>query len=164
MTKTHTLQYISNKQFHSIISVPNGVYALGKVQIPAIPSVRSFSSETLLDDGSLASFQGRALSASSLRLSPQAIENVGVVLACMSEVSQHFRSSETQVSCDNSLARQSVTLVLVCLFLSFFFPHLPPPPSCPLFFFFFLLRQSVTLPSLICNCSLHDFSSHLSSI
>ena len=120
MTKTHTLQYISNKQFHSIISVPNGVYALGKVQIPAIPSVRSFSSETLLDDGSLASFQGRALSASSLRLSPQAIENVGVVLACMSEVSQHFRSSETQVSCDNSLARQSVTLVLVCLFLSFF--------------------------------------------
>ena len=32
MTKT-TLKYISNKQFHSIISVPNGIYALGKVQM-----------------------------------------------------------------------------------------------------------------------------------
>ena len=73
---------------------------------------RNSSNVHLIDDGSLSSFQGRSSSASSFHASLfQAIDGVlSLVLypQVLSQVPQHFRSSETQATYEGCFARQSI--------------------------------------------------------
>ena len=77
---------------------------------------RNSSNVHLIDDGSLSSFQGRSSSASSFHASLfQAIDGVlSLVLypQVLSQVPQHFRSSETQATYDGCFSRQPICLVV----------------------------------------------------
>ena len=69
------------------------------------------SNVRLTDDGFLSSFQRRSSSASSLSVSLfQAIDGVMSLTLCpqaVSQAPQHFRSSETQATCDGCYAEYS---------------------------------------------------------
>ena len=109
---------------HCISSVQDGISALGKSYMRSIPSLRSFPSVTFetvpmfvwLTMASLSSFQGRSSSASSVHASLlQAIDGVlSLVLwpQVVSQVSQHFRSSEKQATCEGCIFRQYICLVI----------------------------------------------------
>ena len=68
------------------------------------------------DDGPLSTFQGRSSVTSFLHASLlQAIDGVVLLALCQHAVShafQHFRSSETQATCDSCFARQCICSVL----------------------------------------------------
>ena len=70
----------------------------------------------LIDDGPHSSFQGRSSSASSFHASLfQAIDGVMSLALCpqvMSQVGQHFRSSEKQITYKGCFSRQSICLVI----------------------------------------------------
>ena len=87
--------------------------------ICARPCFRSFPNIVcLIDGGPLSSFQGRSFSISSFHTSLlQAVGGVMSLALCLqvvSQVSQHFRSSEKQATCEGFFARQSS-----CLFIYF---------------------------------------------
>ena len=69
----------------------------------------------LIDYGPLSSFQGRSFSASSFHASLlQVIDGVMSLALCpqvVSQAPQHFRSSETQATCEGCFARQSICSV-----------------------------------------------------
>ena len=87
------------------------MYALGKAHMGSTPSVRSFPNvafETvpvfLIDDGFLFP-----------RLAPPGgrwCDVLGFVPAGVSQAPQHFRSSETQATCEGSFARQCICSVI----------------------------------------------------
>ena len=70
----------------------------------------------MIDDGPLSPFLGRSSSASSFHASLlQAIDVVMSLALCsqiLSQTPQHFRSSETQTTCEGCFARQSICLVI----------------------------------------------------
>ena len=74
------------------------------------------SNVRLIDDGPLSSFQKLSFSASSFHASLlQAIDGVMSLALCpqvVSQAPQHFRSSETQATCDGCFARQSICLLV----------------------------------------------------
>ena len=76
----------------------------------------SNSNVRLTEYGPLLSFQGRSSSASSLDASLlQAIDGVMSLALCpqlVSQASHHFRSSETQATCEVYFARQSICSVV----------------------------------------------------
>ena len=69
----------------------------------------------LIDYGPLSSFQGRSFSASSFHASLlQVIDGVMSLALCpqvVSQAPQHFRSSETQATCEGCFDRQSICSV-----------------------------------------------------
>ena len=118
--------YYSTFQFSS---VHDGIYALGKVHMRSTSSLRSFPNvafETVpmlkqsqclsTDDVPLSSFQGRSSSASSFHASLlQAIDDVMCFALCqqgISQAPQHFRSSETQTTCDDCFVSKSLCSVI----------------------------------------------------
>ena len=101
-------------------SVQDGNYALGKApifvfffffcstdRVSDVPPILPLNScnVCLIDNGPLSSFQGRSSSVSSFHSSLlQAIGGVMSSALCtplVSEAPQHFRSSETQATCDS---------------------------------------------------------------
>ena len=94
-----------------VLSVQDGMYALGKAHMGSTPSVRSFPSvafETvpvfLIDDGLLFP-----------RPSPPGgrwCDVLGFVPAGVSQAPQHFRSSETQATYEGCFARQYICSVI----------------------------------------------------
>ena len=70
----------------------------------------------LIDNGPLASFQGRSSSAYSFHASLlQAIDGVISLALChqvVSQASQHFRSSKKQATCEGCCAHQSICSVI----------------------------------------------------
>ena len=111
---------LSSRQFSSVqfssrwyLRARNSPYALHPVS-QKFPQrcLGNGSNVRLTDDGPLSSFQGRSSSASSFHASLfQAISGVMSLALCpqvMSQVSQHLRSSEKQVTCEGCFARQSI--------------------------------------------------------
>ena len=106
----------------SVSSVQDGIYALGKAHMRSIPSLRRFPNfpfeavVRLSDDGPLSFFKGRSSSASSVHaFLLQTIDDVMSLPLCpqvVSQVSQHFRSSEKQGTSEGCFTRQSILSVI----------------------------------------------------
>ena len=92
------------------------IYAPSRLR--SFPDVvfKNSSNVGLIDDGPLSSFQGRSSSASSFHVSLlQVIDIVMNLALCpqvVSQAPQHFRSPETQATCDGWFASQSICFVI----------------------------------------------------
>ena len=117
------LQHTGPRLFHFIWrfrTVRFTTVSLGKAHMRSAPSLRRClwhcSNVRLMDDGPLSSFQGRLSSASSFHASLlQVIDSVMFLALCLqavSQVPQHFRSTEMQAICDGCFARQSICTVI----------------------------------------------------
>ena len=102
-------------------SVPDGIYMLEKAHKCSAPSLRSFPSVALETvpvfvwlTVAFSFFQGRLSSASSFHaFLLQAINSVVYLALCLQvlyQPPQHFRSLETQATCDGYFACQSICL------------------------------------------------------